>query len=156
MMDAQTKKQVEQRLAEIEDEGRLTPDAVVEDARSESSPLHGLFEWDDAKAAHKQRIERARTIIRSVVVQRKVDKKTVSSVCYVRDPSAGREQGYASVAKIRTDAEQAQQVMYAELDRIESCLRRAREVASVLGLDQEMEVLIGRVLSIRDDVGKAA
>lgn len=41
---------------------------VVHAARTKSSPLHPLFEWDDRKAADAQRIAWARKLIANVVV----------------------------------------------------------------------------------------
>ena len=38
---------------------------VVEAARDDQSPLHRHFEWDDAKAAHTERLSQARGIIRA-------------------------------------------------------------------------------------------
>jgi hypothetical protein len=49
--------------------GELTPKAVVESAREEDSPLHSHFDWDDAAAAEKWRIEQARDIIRCIRVE---------------------------------------------------------------------------------------
>ncbi|TCT10506.1 hypothetical protein EDC22_1053 [Tepidamorphus gemmatus] len=49
--------------------GELTPEAVVADARHSASPLHPLFEWDEAEAAHQYRLVQARALIRSVVVR---------------------------------------------------------------------------------------
>src|SRR5207244_3697017 len=55
-------------LAAISDKagGHLTPDAVVAAARERRSPLHRHFEWDDATAAEKYRVDQARSLIRSV------------------------------------------------------------------------------------------
>lgn len=47
--------------------GRLTPEAVVADARSPNSPLHSFFEWDDSAAAQEHRLQQARGLIRTVV-----------------------------------------------------------------------------------------
>lgn len=44
--------------------GRLFPRDVVDAARSETSPLHNSFEWDDNAAAEQWRIEQARRLIR--------------------------------------------------------------------------------------------
>lgn len=49
--------------------GRLTPTAVLDDARPDDSPLHPAFEWDDSVAAEAHRHEQARSMIRSVVVR---------------------------------------------------------------------------------------
>ncbi len=46
--------------------GGLKPSVVVKEARDEKSPLHSSFEWDDAKAAHAHRLDRARTLIKTV------------------------------------------------------------------------------------------
>ncbi|KKK59081.1 hypothetical protein LCGC14_3037980, partial [marine sediment metagenome] len=51
-----------------ENEGRLTPGMVVRRARAARNVLHAEFEWDDKLAAAIQRDERARNIIRSIVV----------------------------------------------------------------------------------------
>lgn len=48
--------------------GKLTPEQVEEAARSESSPLHPYFTWDDAEAAYLYRLDEARHLIRSVRV----------------------------------------------------------------------------------------
>jgi hypothetical protein len=48
--------------------GEITPEAVVKAAEPATSPLHALFEWDDAKAAVQQRLTTANLLIRSIVV----------------------------------------------------------------------------------------
>lgn len=48
--------------------GEITPRAVVEAARPIASPLHGFFEWDDAKAAEGYRDNQARHLVACVVV----------------------------------------------------------------------------------------
>jgi hypothetical protein len=53
--------------------GELTPDAVVEEATPEESPLHPAFEWDNEKAGHEHRKHQARNLIRKVeIVQAKI------------------------------------------------------------------------------------
>jgi len=47
--------------------GFLRPVDVVTAARSESSPLHDWFEWDDGKAAEEFRLEQARRLIRFTI-----------------------------------------------------------------------------------------
>jgi len=48
--------------------GDLTPDMVIKAAEDTKSPLHGVFEWDDSKAAHQHRLTVAGQLIRSIVV----------------------------------------------------------------------------------------
>ena len=49
-------------------EGKCRPIDLVNMARSENSPIHALFEWDDFKAAEESRKETARTVLRSYVI----------------------------------------------------------------------------------------
>jgi len=58
----------EQLLVIREKRGSLTPQAVVDEARSPDHPLHDRFEWDDAVAGEHWRREQAHELIRSVKV----------------------------------------------------------------------------------------
>ena len=52
-------------LEDIRDQhGILTPQAVVDVAKNESSDIHSDFEWDDSKAANHYRLQTARQFIR--------------------------------------------------------------------------------------------
>ena len=49
-------------------DGKIEASVVVKEAKPKRSALHPLFEWDDKKAAHQHRLEQARSVVRSVVV----------------------------------------------------------------------------------------
>lgn len=51
-------------------EGSIDPENVVKAAKAKRNALHPEFDWNDATAAHKHRTERARALIRSIVVIR--------------------------------------------------------------------------------------
>lgn len=51
------------------EDGAVMPDRVVRVAADPQSPLHGEFEWDDARAAHHYRIDQARYVVQSVAVR---------------------------------------------------------------------------------------
>ncbi len=55
-------------ILELTGDGQATPAQVVDAARDPSHPMHGDFEWDDRRAAEKQRIDRARYLIQSVEI----------------------------------------------------------------------------------------
>src|SRR4249919_3354546 len=82
MLTAEQREAIKTRLAEIEDDhgGRLTPDAVVKDARSKSSPLHAHFTWDVKEAAAAHWLTQARELITSVRVVIKTDTTSIRSV----------------------------------------------------------------------------
>ncbi len=82
--------------------GRLTPEQVVDAARSSKSALHKCFTWDDSEAAHKWRIDEARELIRSVRIEVVVEDRPIRSIVYVRDPEQpSGTQGYVAWMRVR-------------------------------------------------------
>jgi len=143
---------VRDRLQALADEsnGRLTPDAVVEDASDPDSPLHLYFEWNDTNAARQWRLEQARALIRSVQVVFRNSKETLTTVAYVRDPQAGaKEQGYVSITAVKREEDLAREVVAEEFMRAASALRRARAIARALGLDAEIGKLVDDLTALR-------
>lgn len=157
-MDADRKKEIEARLAKIcsLNRGRLTPDAVVADAKSPESPLHDQFEWDDSAAANQYRLDQARSLIRTMRIEVTTESRTVSTVRYVRDPSAGEEQGYVEVTKLKDDRALARDALLAELVALNARFVRAHSLADALGLSAEFVELRDRVESLRERITRAA
>ena len=54
-------------LLRQQSDGKLSAEAVLEDAKNPNSPLNGYFDWDDSEAARLYRLQQARGLIRSVV-----------------------------------------------------------------------------------------
>lgn len=130
--------------------GRLTPETVVDIARSEASPLHRYFEWDTAKAAEAYRLDQARTLIRSVRVEIHTESRVIRTVAYVRDPRLPHdEQGYVAVAEIRGDADLAREALLSEFSRAASVLGRARELAAAFGLADQVERIERSVMRVK-------
>lgn len=150
--------QIRTRINEIaaRNGGKIRPDDVVEDARDPDSPLHDRFEWDESKAAQAHWLNTARELIRAVRVSVTTDTTIVSSVAYVRDPSLGaEEQGYVSIASLRSDRELAREAIVYEFSRAAGALRRAKEVAAALNLDKEVDTLITRVERVKAKAEKS-
>lgn len=56
-------------ITRIQDKyGTITPENLVEAARSKKSILHAAFEWDDNKAAEHYRLQQARNFINNIEV----------------------------------------------------------------------------------------
>jgi hypothetical protein len=83
-------------------DGVITPALVVERARDRSSYLHGMFEWDDTKAAYKYRLHVAGHIVRHVIVLRG-DSEVPTRAYHVVTTKGGRT--YRSTDDIMSDAE---------------------------------------------------
>lgn len=88
--------------------GDLTPRMVLEAAREETSPIHGMFQWDDGVAAESWRLAQARNVIRQVhvIIQRTTDDERVRTRQFVL--VSGTEEvpqsRYISVERALTDA----------------------------------------------------
>lgn len=146
----ENQKIIADRLARItkRNHGVLTPDAVLEDAKDEDSPLHDQFTWDDSEAAHQWRLEQARTLIRSVRVDIKTETRTISTVRYVRNPEAGREQGYADVMKIRTREDLAREALHRELVAAKALFDRCESLADAFDMRGDVTELRDRVVEM--------
>jgi len=107
--------------------GELTPQAVVDEARPETAPLHNRFEWDDALAGEAFRRVQAGELIRSVRIQYGIDPKT-SERKYIRAFYAVREvdaekSGYVPTEEIVQD-ELATKILLKQCEREIGDLRR--------------------------------
>lgn len=150
---------VEEALLKIADElGRLTPQQVVEAATPDDHPLHDQFEWRDGVAAHQFRLDQARTLIRTVEVRIRIEKRIVRTVAYIRDPDSDPDQqGYVSVTKLRQNPDAARVAVVNEFVRAAAALRRARDLAVVLGTHgEEIDELLNRVTRLQDRIDDAA
>jgi len=149
---------IAKRLAELTQlgGGRLVPELVIEDARPVTSPLHDAFTWDDTRAAHERRLDQARTLIRSVKINATVDRRTVSVVAYVHDPSDQREAGYVQTVSLVNDRQRALETLQREFTRIEGIVTRSRAIAQVLGLEGELDNLLANVTQFIAEAQQAA
>lgn len=143
---------IAERLAVLEEAGGgiLTPEAVVEDAKSKSSPLHDKFTWDIKKAAYAHWLDQARALIRTVRYEHRTETRVISAVAYVRNPeSEPGEQGYVHTKKLRSDVDLSREAVAYEFARALAALNRAREIAVVLEIDGDIDKLIDGVNALR-------
>jgi hypothetical protein len=59
----------------IADLDKPTAERIVRAAEAKRSPLHELFDWDDASAAKEHRLTIARALSRSLVISVKIDRE---------------------------------------------------------------------------------
>lgn len=110
----------------------ITAGIVVEDARPKDSLLHGAFEWRDRIAAEEYRLEQARRLIRSVVVQATNNaspEQTLSSrvrafVVVNRDG----EDSYTSISVALNDPALRQQVLARAKGELEAWRTRYKDL----------------------------
>lgn len=71
--------------------GKLTPAAVVDEARPTDSILHPDFEWDDAEAAEKYRRHQARQMISALCIVQEETNTPVRAFINVKQPQNSPE-----------------------------------------------------------------
>jgi hypothetical protein len=85
--------------------GNLTPEAVLEAARSEASPIHGYFEWDDDTAALQFRLRQARHLIMVITVTKLDDPEPHRAFVTVTQGDGKYESSEEVKAQMETDEE---------------------------------------------------
>lgn len=150
--------QIRTRLAKIlAANGTLTPNAVLQDAKSPKSPLHDEFEWDDSVAGHQYRVAQARNLIARVRVEIETTTRQIQVPAYVRDPNAAAdEQGYVSVVSLKNDRAKALDVLRNEAERTAALLQRTRDLAAALDLESEVDPILYGFMAFKQKVELAA
>jgi NTP pyrophosphatase (non-canonical NTP hydrolase) len=130
--------------------GHIDPNLVVEAAKDPTSPIHDEFVWDTDAAAAAHWVETARQLIRFVKLEVTIQRQTVIAPFYVSDPlRAPKSRRYLELSRAARDIAIAQQVMQAELERIAAAIRRAQQIAAVLGMTEELADLLNDVTMLK-------
>ncbi len=124
----------------------IKPEIVVDEARSETSPLHSFFTWDDAEAAEHCRQDEARRIIRSVIIipDPEEDAPTIRafvSVKSVKNEDRFSGQAYVSTVTALSDERYRAQVIeaaHAELVAWKNRYKALKEFAKVFEAVEEL------------------
>ncbi|MDB5444979.1 MAG: hypothetical protein JWQ97_296 [Phenylobacterium sp.] len=107
---------------------RLTPEAVLERARSANSALHEHFEWDNDKAAEQHRLGQAGELIRSIQIDVSKSNLEIKPIRAFVNVQQGGSQHYTSTVHALSDAELRAQVLAKAWDDLEAWRRRHAEL----------------------------
>lgn len=129
-----------------ERDGLITPPAVVESARPDSSPLHHHFEWDDTEAAHSFRLSQARGLIRRFEVEVTIATGTVKLPVYsnvrITQPSGQVVQGYARTHDILKDPVRKEALLRSVRDAARRLLEQAKNLDEASNLRDALEQFV--------------
>lgn len=136
--------------------GFLTPDAVVEDARSRASPLHSAFEWNDDEAAQQFRLQVARTLINSIRVVvilenngQEVEERQIAYVHVRPGEEDNSDPAYVSVDTLKVRDDFREQVLEEALAYLKGFRNRYREISELSGVMREIDKALERVEKTR-------
>lgn len=129
--------------------GACSPGALVDEARSEDSPIHSLFNWEDSEAAELYRTDQARGIIRNLRVRRVVDTEAAPAFISVqlappivegKDPSPPRR-GYVPSARVMSEADLYSQALNDCLQQLRGLQKRFNWIKELGPVWREVEAL---------------
>lgn len=138
---------VGEKLSALEANGKLTPEGVVREAKNIRSVLHPYFEWDDAKAAERWRMDQASHLIRSVTVQVEPQDHEEPRIIRAFVPISGADENrsYVPTLKALGDAEMRRQVLAQAHSELGAVARKYREMQELAEVVQAIEK-VGRLL----------
>lgn len=120
--------------------GALTPDALLERARSSNSAVHDHFEWDDGKAAHLHRISQAGDLIRAITID--VTHSNVEPPKTIRAFVSVEREGqrsYTSTVHALSDADLRRQVVAKAWADLEAWRERHRDLTEFARIFSAMD-----------------
>lgn len=130
--------------------GALTADLVIADAQKPESPLHGEFDWNVASAAHSHWVTVANRLINAYTVTVTVDSVTLKAPVFLR--SADDPKRFVRSESLATDRSVAREVLQREIARVRAAVGRMQAVASILELNDEIDVLQRQAQAVAEKV----
>ena len=122
-------------LMELEEQndGVLTPEAVLEAARDQKSPLHKSFEWDDKVGGEKYRLMQARLLINSIRVEFVGERrdKYFNATIIVEDKPV---HGYFPIERVMSDQEVHRAVLEKAIRELEIAQEKYNKIKELKGV----------------------
>lgn len=115
-------------------DGVLKPNAVVDEARADTSPIHDLFDWNDTTAGEKYRIWQARQLIATVKVE--YNDKPINAYYNVQAEIVP-QQGYYSLEQVVSSEVIYQDVLAQAIKEIKYWHAKYKEIKELSGLVDE-------------------
>lgn len=134
-------------IAEIEalvlsNNGRISPEDIVEYARDPSTALHSRFEWDDSEASRLYRIQQARDILRiSVRVMPGSNTSTRVFVSLKGDRGDTASGSYRMMVDVLTDDDLREKLLSQAYDDFVSWKKRYEHLKDLVPVFDAMDAV---------------
>lgn len=113
---------------------------ILDKARDEKTELHKCFDWDDAEAAEKWRMQQARHIVCNLVIKEKTDApKPEVRVFFKTDD----ESGYKPTVLIMQDKDEYQKLLARALAELNSFRAKYKSLTELDGVFDAIDQLAG-------------
>lgn len=117
-----------------------TPAQILDRARDEQSELHKCFDWDDAKAAEKWRLQQARHIVCNLVIKETSDTPKPEVRLFFKTDG---ESGYKSTMLIMQDKDEYQKLLARALAELSNFKTKYKTLAELDGVFAAIDQLAG-------------
>lgn len=111
-------------------DGKVTAQTFLDESRPEESPTHGCFEWDDAIAAEKYRLDQAQHTILDLVVTVVHDDKQTKVPAFVNVTSKGNAE-YVTTNVAYSHVESREIVLLNALRELEAFKRKYKNLTEL-------------------------
>lgn len=126
--------------------GKVTNEYVVQSATPEDSPLHSIFEWDDAVAGHKYRLSQATKLICNLNKEVEGDleprKMTVRAYVDVSENSNGK---FINTETAFRNADTKEIVLKRAKAELEMFKQKYKNLTELAGIIAEIDSFIARI-----------
>lgn len=138
-------------IAHIAHGRSVTPEAVVKAAEKSSSPMHDLFEWDDAKAANAHRRETARKLIQAVVEIPEGEDETqvIPRRAFVSIETEDGEHMFVPMVRVLSDEDMRSQMLADALRDLKALQRKYSELKELASVFDAMEVVVNGATKVQ-------
>ncbi len=130
---------VGRKLVEMRSRGAVTPQAIVEEARRRTSPLHKYFEWDDGRAAEKWRTHQARLLIHDVDIEIRYEGGVQREVKAFHSVVANGGRAYEVATTVFSRTELADQIIASARRELEGWIRRYGQYESLAVMTRHVQ-----------------
>jgi hypothetical protein len=133
--------------AEIESckngDGFITPAAVVQRAKESTSVIHGCFEWDDARAAERYRLNQAGELIRNIVTVTVIEEeKTPLTVRAFVNIKGEDESGYKTISAVVSNCNEYEYLLRTALSDMAAFTRKYEILKELRGVMTAMKEVL--------------
>lgn len=132
-----------ERLAK-ENDGVCAPALLVAEARPRDSVLHGLFTWNNRKAADEWRKQEARQVVKSLVVV--VDDSDARPPAFVHirvDTDDGEREGYSATLDVIKDVDLRAQALNEAVATLRGFRRRYEALTELQPVWEALDAIEG-------------
>ena len=125
--------------------GELTSQNVLDSARSEKSPIHCLFEWDDTQAAEKYRLSQASKLIVNLSVEVETEEKQPITVRAFVNTSEKKQGSFINIESAFNSEETKEFVIKQAFNELKAFEKKYANLELFAELFESIDSLIKKV-----------